>query len=184
MDCPKLRFKNGFVDHIVQKLQREQPLEVWSTSSSELGMFVTRNVLRGRRRRRKLETISQAIEQSPKASTHRLRRVHSIPKPIVWQTLRFVLKKRPITSRCWTSPNSTFTVHSFLLKQQSRQHLDMLDQFLQPQLFADNILDFVVFQQDGAPPHYAHIVRNYLNETFPGRWFEPGSPRFWAASVI
>ncbi|KAJ4438693.1 hypothetical protein ANN_14640 [Periplaneta americana] len=55
----------------------------------------------------------------------------------------------------------------------------MLEQFLQLQLFADNILDSVVFQQDGAPLHFAHIVRNYLNETFPGRWI--GSPRFWAA---
>ena len=54
MDCPSLRFKNCFVDVTVQKPQREQQLEVWSTRSSELGMFVTRNVLGGRRRRRKL----------------------------------------------------------------------------------------------------------------------------------
>ena len=51
----------------------------------------------------------------------------------------------------------------------------MLEQFLQPQLFADNILDLVVFQQDGDLPH---IVRNYLNETFPGRRIGRGSPRF------
>ena len=51
------------------------------------------------------------------------------------------------------------------------------------QLFADNILDSVVSQQDGAPPHFAYIVRNYLNETFPGRWIERGSPRFWAARL-
>ena len=57
----------------------------------------------------------------------------------------------------------------------------MLQQFLQHQLFADNILDLVVFQQDGALPHFAHIVCNYLNETFPGRWIGRGSPRFWAA---
>ena len=54
MDCPLLRFTYGFVDLTVQKLQREQRLEIWPTSSSELGMFVTRNVLRGRRCRRKL----------------------------------------------------------------------------------------------------------------------------------
>ena len=54
MDCPLLRFKNGFVDLTVQKFQHEQALEVWLTSSSELGMFVRRNVLRGRRRSRKL----------------------------------------------------------------------------------------------------------------------------------
>jgi hypothetical protein len=26
------------------------------------------------------------------------------------------------------------------------------------------------FQQNGAPPHYASIVRTYLNEQFPNRW--------------
>ena len=39
----------------------------------------------------------------------------------------------------------------------------------------------MVFQQDGALPHFAHIVRNYLNETFPGRWIWRDSPRFLAA---
>ena len=52
---------------------------------------------------------------------------------------------------------------------------------MQPQLFADNILDFVVFQQDGALPHFVHIVHNYCNETFPGLWIKRVSPRFWAA---
>ena len=28
--------------------------------------------------------------------------------------------------------------------------------------------------------NFAHIVHNYLNETFPGRWIGRGSPRFWA----
>ena len=54
MDCALLRFKEGFVDLTVQKLQHEPPLEVWATNFSEPEMFVTRNVLRGRRRRRKL----------------------------------------------------------------------------------------------------------------------------------
>ncbi|KAJ8943679.1 hypothetical protein NQ318_015167 [Aromia moschata] len=26
------------------------------------------------------------------------------------------------------------------------------------------------FMHDGAPPHFARIVREYLNEQFPGRW--------------
>ena len=58
-----------------------------------------------------------------------------------------------------------------LLKQQSKStsYLDMLEQFLQPQLFAD-ILDSVVLQQDGTPPHFAHTVHNYLNETFLECW--------------
>ena len=39
----------------------------------------------------------------------------------------------------------------------------------------------LVFQQNGALPHFAHSVHNYLNETFPGRWIWRASPRFWAA---
>ena len=41
-----------------------------------------------------VETIWQAIEQSLKASTHRLRREHGIPTSFVWQILRFVLKNK------------------------------------------------------------------------------------------
>jgi len=31
--------------------------------------------------------------------------------------------------------------------------------------------DKFFFQQDGASPHYALRVRDYLNEVFPQRWF-------------
>ena len=59
-------------------------------------------------------------------------------------------------------------------------YLDMLQQYLEPQLISDGIIDTVVYQQDGAPPHFATIVRNYLNETFPDRWIGRGSQRLWA----
>lgn len=35
------------------------------------------------------------------------------------------------------------------------------------------------FQQDGAPPHYANIVRNYLDVTYPGRWIGRRGPVAW-----
>jgi hypothetical protein len=35
------------------------------------------------------------------------------------------------------------------------------------------------FQQDGAPPHYALVVRNYLNEQFPNRWIGRRGPVEW-----
>lgn len=59
-------------------------------------------------------------------------------------------------------------------------YLDMLEQFLEPQLISDGIMDTVVFQQDGAPPHFALVVRDYLNQAFPGRWIGRASPRMWA----
>jgi hypothetical protein len=42
-------------------------------------------------------------------------------------------------------------------------YLDMLTEFLIPQLDVDN----VIFQQDGAPPHYHRVVTSFLSETFP-----------------
>lgn len=39
----------------------------------------------------------------------------------------------------------------------------------------------VMFQQDGAPPHYAIAVRNYLNENYPGRWIGRRGSVEWPA---
>ena len=55
-------------------------------------------------------------------------------------------------------------------------YLDMLEQFLEHQLISDGIMDTVVFQQDGAPPHFAITVRDYLNQAFPGRWIGRAVP--------
>ncbi|GBN57901.1 hypothetical protein AVEN_228741-1 [Araneus ventricosus] len=44
-------------------------------------------------------------------------------------------------------------------------YLDMLQLYAVPQ-FPEG----VIFQQDGAPPHYGNIVRQFLNTTFPQRW--------------
>ncbi|PSN32505.1 hypothetical protein C0J52_21944, partial [Blattella germanica] len=37
----------------------------------------------------------------------------------------------------------------------------------------------VIFQQDGAPPHYANIVREFLDTTFPQRWIGRGGFKIW-----
>jgi hypothetical protein len=52
---------------------------------------------------------------------------------------------------------------------------DMLSEWLVAQLQQEGIKDTVVLQLDGAPPHFALDVRDYLNKTFPGRWIGRGS---------
>ena len=37
------------------------------------------------------------------------------------------------------------------------------------------------FQQDGAPPHYALPVRNFLNQRFNDHWIGRGGPISWPA---
>ncbi|KAJ8874206.1 hypothetical protein PR048_025048 [Dryococelus australis] len=60
-------------------------------------------------------------------------------------------------------------------------YLDMLKQFLEPQLVDDGIMGTVVFQQNGAPPHFSLIDRDYLNlDAFSGRWISHGLQRFYA----
>ena len=47
-------------------------------------------------------------------------------------------------------------------------YLNLLIKYMTPQL-----IDFqptIIFQQNGAPPHWGLHVREFLNETFPDRW--------------
>ena len=58
-------------------------------------------------------------------------------------------------------------------------YLDMLQEFLIPQLDEDDQEGRIHFQQDGAPPHYLGEVREYLNTRFPGRWIGRAAPIAW-----
>ena len=57
--------------------------------------------------------------------------------------------------------------------------------FLQNQLqnFLDDvpleIIRRLCFQQDGAPPHYAAIVRDFLDQEYVNRWIGGGGPITW-----
>lgn len=59
-------------------------------------------------------------------------------------------------------------------------YLEALQRQVVPEL-QNGPLDFgtLLFQQDGAPPHYATIVREYLNSTFPERWIGRRGPIEW-----
>jgi hypothetical protein len=51
-----------------------------------------------------------------------------------------------------------------------------------PQLLENvdlNTRQHMWFQQDGAPPHFHRIVREYLDENFRNRWIGRGSNNIW-----
>ena len=50
-------------------------------------------------------------------------------------------------------------------------YIEMLRDLVVPQFRIRAKFAELFFQQDGAPPHYALAVRDYLNQTFPQRWF-------------
>jgi hypothetical protein len=57
--------------------------------------------------------------------------------------------------------------------------LDMLQQFLIPQLDEDDQEGRIHFQQDDAPLHYLEEVREYFNTHLPGRWIGRAAPIAW-----
>jgi hypothetical protein len=62
-------------------------------------------------------------------------------------------------------------------------YLDMLENYAIPQLLqaqAEWGHDRFI-QQDGAPLHWTHVVRDILNEVFPGRWLGRDGPMVWDA---
>ena len=56
-------------------------------------------------------------------------------------------------------------------------YLDMLKYYVVSQL--EEFQPWVVFQQDGAPPHWGLIVRDFLNETLTNRWIGRNGPTLW-----
>lgn len=57
-------------------------------------------------------------------------------------------------------------------------YLEMLQNFLLPVLTNIGVPQFL--QQDGAPPHFATVVKDWLNFHFPNRWIGRGGPVEWA----
>ena len=61
-----------------------------------------------------------------------------------------------------------------------QNYLEMLQQCFIPQLTRQELRK-AVFQQDGAPPHFAMPVRAFLDTQFPERWLGRAGPMVWAA---
>ena len=53
-------------------------------------------------------------------------------------------------------------------------YLDLLTEYVAPQLIA--FQPTIIFQQDGAPPHWGLHVREFFNETFPNQWIGRDGP--------
>jgi hypothetical protein len=56
-----------------------------------------------------------------------------------------------------------------------RSYLDMLEFYALPQLPLPSIL-----QEDRAPPHFCHHVKNHLDREMAGRWIGRSGPNAWS----
>jgi hypothetical protein len=66
-------------------------------------------------------------------------------------------------------------------------YLAMLQNWLLPQMSEDS--EDLIFQEDGAPPHWHREVRRFLNESLPQRWMgrdgkEDLALQFWAKVLL
>lgn len=67
------------------------------------------------------------------------------------------------------------------------RYLEMLEELIHPVLvdIVENddryLEDLLTFQQDGAPPHYARPVREFLDAVFPRQWIGRRGPLDWPA---
>lgn len=57
----------------------------------------------------------------------------------------------------------------------SDSYLKMLETEFYPEVEQRGLKETMIFMQDGAPPHFAIIVRNWLNQKFPNRWIGRGT---------
>ena len=56
------------------------------------------------------------------------------------------------------------------------KYVDMIENFLIPQLDEDDHDRRLHYQQDGAPSHFSLHVRDFLDNRFPGRWIARAGP--------
>ena len=81
----------------------------------------------------------------------------------------------------WCGLHSRGMVGPVFIEDTVNQHnyLDILKKKVIP--FCNEQFEEIIFQQDGAPPHYANKVRNYLNEKLPGTWIGRRGSMEWPA---
>lgn len=83
----------------------------------------------------------------------------------------------------WAGIVQNYLVGPFILPRRlnGQTYLHFLQENL-PNLIEDvplNIRQRLLFMHDGAPAHFSHMVRDYLNVTFQGNWIGRGGPIPW-----
>jgi hypothetical protein len=114
------------------------------------------------------------IHISGKVNTHNCR-IWGSENPRV--SLEHVRDSPKVTMFCALSQERVYGPFFFMeMTITSIVYLDMLQQFLIPQLDEDDQEGRVHFQQDGTPPHYLGEVREHLSTRFSGRWIDRVAP--------
>ena len=96
---------------------------------------------------------------------------------VLWPVLQLPANNRRIFYLIFFTLYLIFFVDSTV---DADNYLEMLKSYFFPILQKKRLTKQIIFQQDGAPPHYSLEVRNWLNEKFPGKWTGRRGPIEWA----
>jgi hypothetical protein len=83
----------------------------------------------------------------------------------------------------WCAMSKSQLVGPFFFEDDAvngKNYLLMLQTFFIPEVRKLHKFHSIIFQQDGAPPHFSIDVRQYLDNHFPDRWIERGGSIRWA----
>ncbi|CAL8083413.1 unnamed protein product [Calicophoron daubneyi] len=88
-----------------------------------------------------------------------------------------------VTVRCGVT--SGRIVGPFILRDttSAEMYFTMLRDEVWPVTNAWNNIKDLIFMQDGAPPHFAFIVREWPNDQFPRRWMGRRGSHEWPARI-
>lgn len=83
----------------------------------------------------------------------------------------------------WCGMTSDRIVGPFILRDtmNAERYLIMLQDEIWPVISAWENVEDLIFMQDGTPPHFDVVVREWLNAHFPGRWMGRRGPYEWPA---
>ena len=78
----------------------------------------------------------------------------------------------------WCGMTSDSTVGPFILRDaiNAERYLTMLPDEIWPVISTGENIEDLIFVQDGAPPHFAVVVREWLNAHFPRGWMGRRGP--------
>ncbi|CAF3023534.1 unnamed protein product [Rotaria sp. Silwood2] len=81
----------------------------------------------------------------------------------------------------WCGFTSTKFIGPYVLHDtmNGERYLKMLKNLVWPVISQWSNIDELIFMHDGAPPHYARTVRNWLDNNFPLKWIDRRGPTSW-----
>ncbi|CAF1240464.1 unnamed protein product [Didymodactylos carnosus] len=96
-------------------------------------------------------------------------------------TIESAMKSPKVNVWCAMSNKQIIGPYFFEDETANRQnYLQMLKNYFFPIMQRKRLHNKMIFQQDGAPPHFSKEVRAWLNDKFNGRWIGRDDPISWA----